>query len=71
LYDRSLISDCVRRGLTKKPDASDLVKWEEIVEIHPALVRRIATAYERHPDRVDDLVQELQKQRGEGRLTLL
>jgi RNA polymerase sigma factor (sigma-70 family) len=32
---------------------------EEIVEVHAAMVRRIATAYERHPDRVDDLVQDV------------
>jgi RNA polymerase sigma-70 factor, ECF subfamily len=38
---------------------SDLVKFEEIVGVHAAMVRRIATAYERHPDGVDDLVQEV------------
>jgi hypothetical protein len=27
-----------------------MVKLEEIVEIHAAMVRRIATVYERHPD---------------------
>ena len=32
---------------------------EEIVEVHAAMVRRIATVYERHPDRVDDLVQDV------------
>ena len=31
----------------------------EIVEVHAAMVRRIATVYERHPDRVDDLVQDV------------
>jgi RNA polymerase sigma factor (sigma-70 family) len=36
-----------------------MVKLEEIVEIHAAMVRRIATVYERHPDRVDDLVQDV------------
>ena len=36
-----------------------MVKLEEIVEVHAAMVRRIATAYERHPDRVDDLVQDV------------
>ncbi|MFP5227248.1 MAG: RNA polymerase sigma factor, partial [Acidobacteriota bacterium] len=35
------------------------VKLEEIVKVHAAMVRRIATAYERHPDRVDDLVQDI------------
>ncbi len=32
---------------------------EGIVEVHAAMVRRIATVYERHPDRVDDLVQDV------------
>ena len=36
-----------------------MVKLEEIVEVHAGIVRRIATAYERHPDRVDDLVQDV------------
>ena len=36
-----------------------MVKLEEIVEVHAGMVRRIATAYERHPDRVDDLVQDV------------
>jgi RNA polymerase sigma factor (sigma-70 family) len=31
----------------------------EIIEVHAAMVRRIATVYERHPDRVDDLVQDV------------
>src|SRR5215831_14611752 len=34
------------------------MKFEEVVETHAGMVRRIATIYERHPDRVDDLVQE-------------
>jgi RNA polymerase sigma-70 factor (ECF subfamily) len=38
---------------------SRMVDLEEIVEVHAAMVRRIATVYERHPDRVDDLVQEV------------
>src|ERR1700675_3635573 len=38
---------------------SGMVELEEIVEIHAAMVRRIATVYERHPDRVDDLVQDV------------
>ena len=38
---------------------SSAVKLEEIVEIHAAMVRRIATVYERHPDKVDDLVQDI------------
>jgi RNA polymerase sigma factor (sigma-70 family) len=38
---------------------SGIPKLEEIVEIHAAMVRRIATVYERHPDRVDDLVQDV------------
>jgi RNA polymerase sigma factor (sigma-70 family) len=38
---------------------SGMVQLEEIVEIHAAMVRRIATVYERHPDRVDDLVQDV------------
>jgi RNA polymerase sigma factor (sigma-70 family) len=36
-----------------------MVKLEDIVEVHAAMVRRIATVYERHPDRVDDLVQDV------------
>jgi RNA polymerase sigma factor (sigma-70 family) len=36
-----------------------MVELEEIVEIHASMVRRIATVYERHPDRVDDLVQDV------------
>jgi DNA-directed RNA polymerase specialized sigma24 family protein len=36
-----------------------MVKLEEIVEVYAAMVRRIATVYERHPDRVDDLVQDV------------
>jgi RNA polymerase sigma factor (sigma-70 family) len=35
-----------------------MVKLDEIVEVHAAMVRRIASVYERHPDRVDDLVQD-------------
>lgn len=36
-----------------------MVGLEEIVDRHAAMVRRIATIYERHPDRVDDLVQDV------------
>ncbi len=36
-----------------------MVNLEEIVEVYAAMVRRIATVYERHPDRVDDLVQDV------------
>ncbi len=36
-----------------------MVKLEEVVEVHAAMVRRIASVYERHPDRVDDLVQDV------------
>jgi RNA polymerase sigma factor (sigma-70 family) len=36
-----------------------MVEMEEIVKVHAAMVRRIATVYERHPDRVDDLVQDV------------
>ena len=38
---------------------SGMANLEEIVEVHAAMVRRIATVYERHPDRVDDLVQDV------------
>jgi RNA polymerase sigma-70 factor (ECF subfamily) len=38
---------------------SGMVELEEIVEVHAAMVRRIATVYERHADRVDDLVQDV------------
>jgi RNA polymerase sigma-70 factor (ECF subfamily) len=36
-----------------------MVELEEIVNVHAAMVRRIATVYERYPDRVDDLVQDV------------
>ena len=36
-----------------------MFKLEEIVESHAAMARRIAAVYERHPDRVDDLVQDV------------
>jgi RNA polymerase sigma factor (sigma-70 family) len=36
-----------------------MVELEEVVKVHAAMVRRIATVYERHPDRVDDLVQDV------------
>ena len=36
-----------------------MVELKEIVEVHAAMVRRIATVYERYPDRVDDLVQDV------------
>ena len=38
---------------------SAIANVEEIVEVYAAMVRRIATVYERHPDRVDDLVQDV------------
>jgi RNA polymerase sigma-70 factor (ECF subfamily) len=38
---------------------SGIVELEEVVRVHAAMVRRIATVYERHPDRVDDLVQDV------------
>src|SRR5260370_24823112 len=43
----------------KSWDLRGMVELEEIVEVHAAMVRRIATVYERHPDRVDDLVQDV------------
>ena len=36
-----------------------MVKLEEIVEVHAGMVRRIASVYERHSDRVDDLAQDV------------
>ncbi len=36
-----------------------MLSLEEIVARHAGMVRRIATVYERHPDRIDDLVQEV------------
>ena len=36
-----------------------MLSLEEIVETHAGMVRRIATVYERHPDRIDDLVQDV------------
>jgi RNA polymerase sigma factor (sigma-70 family) len=36
-----------------------MVELEEIVKVHAGMVRRIASVYERYPDRVDDLVQDV------------
>jgi RNA polymerase sigma factor (sigma-70 family) len=36
-----------------------MIELGEIVKVHAAMVRRIATVYERYPDRVDDLVQDV------------
>jgi RNA polymerase sigma factor (sigma-70 family) len=36
-----------------------MVELEEIIRLHAAMVRRIVTVYERYPDRVDDLVQDV------------
>jgi DNA-directed RNA polymerase specialized sigma24 family protein len=36
-----------------------MAELEEIIKVHAAMVRRIATVYERYPDRVDDLVQDV------------
>lgn len=36
-----------------------MTPFEEIVGTHAAMVRRIATIYERDPHRIDDLVQEV------------
>ena len=38
---------------------SAVVELGGIVKVHAAMVRRIASAYERHPDRVEDLVQNV------------
>src|SRR5271168_850934 len=38
---------------------SGMSELEEIVKVHAAMVRRIATVYESYPDRVDDLVQDV------------
>jgi RNA polymerase sigma factor (sigma-70 family) len=38
---------------------SGMADLEEIVEVHAAMVRRIASVYERHPESVDDLVQDV------------
>jgi len=36
-----------------------MIELQQIVEIHAAMVRRIASVYERHPDRIDDLAQDV------------
>ncbi len=36
-----------------------MLSLEVIIETYAGMVRRIATVYERHPDRIDDLVQEV------------
>lgn len=36
-----------------------MLSLKEIVDKHAGMVRRIATVYERHPDRIDDLVQDV------------
>jgi RNA polymerase sigma factor (sigma-70 family) len=38
---------------------SATVEWEAAVKAHAAMVRRIAIVYERYPDRVEDLVQNI------------
>jgi DNA-directed RNA polymerase specialized sigma24 family protein len=38
---------------------SAAIDLEGTIRIHAAMVRRIATAYERYPDRVEDLVQNV------------
>jgi RNA polymerase sigma factor (sigma-70 family) len=54
-----VFSDCISIRGKEKLNVGGMVKLEEIVEIHAAMVRRIATVYERHPDRIDDLVQDV------------
>ncbi|WP_058186639.1 RNA polymerase sigma factor [Terracidiphilus gabretensis] len=36
-----------------------MVELEKIIKVHAPMVHRIATVYERYPDRVDDLVQDV------------
>ena len=36
-----------------------MVELEEIVKVHATIMRRITTVYERYPDRIDDLVQDV------------
>ena len=36
-----------------------MLSLEEIVETYAGMVRRIAMVYERHPDRIDDIVQDI------------
>lgn len=36
-----------------------MVKLERIIQVHAGMVRRIASVYERHPDAVDDLIQDV------------
>ncbi len=36
-----------------------MVELREIIDVHSAMVRRIATVYERDPSRVEDLTQEV------------
>src|SRR5215475_1747881 len=38
---------------------SGMVKLEQIIQAHAGMVRRIASVYERHPDAVDDLAQDV------------
>lgn len=35
------------------------IRFEDVVEAHGGMVRRIASVYERQPDLIDDLVQEV------------
>ncbi|MEO8314921.1 MAG: sigma-70 family RNA polymerase sigma factor [Pseudomonadota bacterium] len=39
-------------------DVSPAMRFEELVETHASMVRRIASVYERHPDQAEDLAQE-------------
>ncbi len=43
----------------KEQDCHRGVRFDVIVDHHAAMVRRIATIYERQPDRIDDLAQEV------------
>ena len=36
-----------------------MVKLEQIIQAHAGMVRRIASVYERHPDAIDDLAQDV------------
>ncbi len=36
-----------------------MMKLEQIIHAHAGMVRRIASVYERHPDAIDDLVQDV------------
>ena len=49
----------LKNALRKSGTITGVLNLEEIIGAYAGMVRRMATVYERYPDRVDDLVQEV------------